>query len=500
LKAYQAGFFNSMRKRADSRSFNAWIIGDDGDPARARAFLDILDLHRVEYQPLGVATRSGDREFQPGHAWIIPVQQKQFGLLEAMMERRTNFQDNTFYDVSAWTLPLAFNLPFTTVSRVPQHGDVTGSSKGLPPETDAAAWAIPWNQLEAPALLQSLLRAGVRVRVADQAFSAQTGNGLQSFAPGTLVIQAGLQAPEARQDGLALLTSQALAGLDIYSLSSTMTSVGPDLGSKHFVLVAPIKPLLVGGKGVSTYEVGEQWFLLDQRLGIPTPVVEQQRLGTINIWDYTHLLFADGEYESLGDEAKQVIARWVRDGGVLVVIGRAANWAESICFEALPENCPAPAQQEPAGQPVTPRAYADFAADQADQVIGGAIVASVLDLSHPIAFGYTGMNLPLFRRGTAVLKPSDNPYSTPVRYTREPLMAGFIGKDRLAAFAGQPAVIAEKQGQGVVVRFANTPLFRGFWRGTEKLYVNALYFAQVIETTDLPGFTPVRPPEAKRQP
>ncbi len=98
-----------------------------------------------------------------------------------------------------------------------------------------------------------------------------------------------------------------------------------------------------------------------------------------------------------------------------------------------------------------------------------------------------------------MLEPSDNPYSTPVRYAREPLMAGFIGEDRLAAFAGQPAVIAEKHGKGLVVRFANTPLFRGFWRGTEKLYINALYFGQVVETTELPVSGPLPKPEAQRQ-
>jgi hypothetical protein len=52
--------------------------------------------------------------------------------------------------------------------------------------------------------------------------------------------------------------------------------------------------------------------------------------------------------------------------------------------------------------------------------------------------------------------------------------------------SGQPAVIAEKKGNGLVVRFANNPLFRGFWRGTERMYINALYFGQVIEATDLP--------------
>ncbi|MCJ7814709.1 MAG: hypothetical protein MUP31_01530, partial [Xanthomonadales bacterium] len=499
LKAYQAGFYDSMRKRAASRNFNAWIIGDGGDPARARAFLEILDLHQVEYQPLGAAVREGGREFLPGHAWVVPVQQAQFGLLEAMLEQRTTFADNTFYDVSAWTLPLAFNLPFATVSRVPEYATATGSSNGLPPDANAIAWAIPWNQLEAPALLQSLLTAGLRVRVATRAFSAQTSNGLHAFEPGTLVIQSGLQPPDTRPNGLRLLTEQALAGLEIYSLSSTMTGVGPDLGSKHFALVKPINPLIVGGEGTSPYGVGEQWFLLDKRLNIPTTIVEHQRLGMIDLWDYTHLLLADGEYDSFADELKMVIARWIKDGGVLIAIGGAANWAESICFEVLVESCELPAEELIVSQTATPRAYADFATDEADQVIGGAIVASVLDLSHPLTFGYTRMDLPLFRRGTTVLKPGNNPYSTPVRYTRDPLMAGFIGEDRLAAFAGQPAVIAEKHDQGLVVRFANTPLFRGFWRGTEKMFVNALYFGQVIETTQLPEFAPPPKPEAQRQ-
>ena len=63
---------------------------------------------------------------------------------------------------------------------------------------------------------------------------------------------------------------------------------------------------------------------------------------------------------------------------------------------------------------------------------------------------------------------------------------------------GAPALIAEKQGDGLVVRFANTPLFRGFWRGTERLYFNALYFGQVVKATRLPEFAPVPVPEAPR--
>jgi hypothetical protein len=57
---------------------------------------------------------------------------------------------------------------------------------------------------------------------------------------------------------------------------------------------------------------------------------------------------------------------------------------------------------------------------------------------------------------------------------------------RLEQMKGQPAVIAERHGQGLVVRFANNPLFRGFWRGTERLWVNALFFGPLVGRTQLP--------------
>jgi hypothetical protein len=499
LMAYQSGFHNAMLERARSRNFAAWLVGDDGDPARARAFLEILDLHQIEYQALAESVRAGSHEFRPGHAWVIPAAQRQFGLLEAMMEQRTAFGDNTFYDVSAWTLPLANNLPFTKVNRIPRTEAMTESSSGLPPDASAAAWAVRWSQLDTPALLQELLQADVRVRTATKSFSAQTNGGLKTFEPGTLVVQAGVQTPVALLKSREVLGNSALAGLEVHSFDSTMTVAGPDLGAKHFKLIKPVNPLIVGGSDNSSYGVGEQWFLLDQRLGIPATIVEAERLAQIDLWNYTHLLLADGDYKSITNGLKKVIARWVQDGGILVSVNRAASWAEGLCFEDLPDKCVTVDSETAGEKQATARAYSDFADDKANLVIGGAIVSSVLDLSHPIAFGYRRAELPIFRRGTTILTLGSNAYSTPVHYTSDPLMAGFIGDERLAEFRGQPAVIAEKRGKGLLVRFANNPLFRGFWRGTEKLYINALFFGQVVESTELPEIEPAPGPDTPRQ-
>ena len=486
LKAYQAGFHRFMLDRAESRKFAAWIVGDDGDPARAREFLDMLDLHRIEYRALGEAVRAGGRDFRPGSAWVIPVRQKQFGLAEAIMERRTEFADNTFYDVSAWTMPLAYNLPYATTARLPASEDPVESSRGLPPDTAARAWLVPWSQLEAPALLGRLLENGARIRAARKHFTAQTVGGLVALQPGTLVVHAGIQDEENRAAILATLEEAALSGLVIHSLGDTMTPAGPDFGASHFTPVEPVRPLILGGKGASAYDTGAAWHLLDYRLGMAAPIVEQQHFEGVDLGGFTHLLLADGRFDTIGKTAEDRIARWVKAGGILVASGRAAGWAETLCFE---KECGK--AENGAGEDELPeaRAYSDFADDRAKLVIGGAIVATVADLTHPLAWGLQRPELPLFRQGTTLLGPSANAYTTPVRYTNEPLLAGFIGAERLDEMRGQPAVIAERKGEGLVVRFANTPLFRGFWRGTEKLFLNALFFGQTVQDTTLPRVT-----------
>ena len=495
LKSYQSGFHRAMMQRARSLKFEGWIMGDDGDPARARELLDVFDLHQVTYSPLGEVVSAAGQRFEPGHAWVIPARQKQAALVEAMLEQRTTFKDNTFYDVSAWTLPLAFNLPFATVSRLPQTLETPAASRGNPAQRDARAWLVPWRQLNAPRLLQRLLETPARVRTSRKPFSANTTAGLVAFQPGTLVIQAGIQDAPDLETTYALLNEAALNGLEVFSVESTLTPAGPDFGAGHFPLLRPVRPLIVGGQGVSSYDTGTAWHLLDLGLGMATPVIEHQHLERTDLRDYTHLLMADGTFNGIGEPDRRRIARWIDDGGILVASGRAATWAESLCFST---ECPQQEDTEPDRPVPKARAYADYADDSARLVIGGAIVATVADLSHPLAYGLQRPALPLFRQGTTLLEPSDNAYATPVRYAPDPLLAGFIGPERLNEMRGQPAVIAERQGRGLVVRFANNPLFRGFWRGTEKLFINALYFGQTVQPTALPKVTGAPQPEPER--
>src|SRR5690606_17008678 len=51
-------------------------------------------------------------EFRANNSFIVPLNQPQYRLIKGMFETRTEFQDSLFYDVSAWTFPMAFNVDY----------------------------------------------------------------------------------------------------------------------------------------------------------------------------------------------------------------------------------------------------------------------------------------------------------------------------------------------------------------------------------------------------
>lgn len=480
LKKYQAGFFQTTQQRAAKAGFQAWIIGDDNDPARAGELMDIFNRHQVEYHALSSEVTADGQVFKPGHAWVIPVKQRQFGLAQAMIETRTKFADNTFYDVSAWSLPMAYNLPYAKLARVPATTDNSPLPAASAADPNAVAWVIPWRQMQTPSVLQDLLDADIRVRAATKPFSMEG----VAFGEGSLIVLAGIQDEEKSGDILEIFQQAAARGVNVHSYNTHLTGSGPGLGTSHFKNVPAIKPLLIVGDGVRAYDAGEAWFQMDQRLGVAAVMINMNRLKKINLNDYTHLLLVNGKYAAIGKKLKQGIAAWVSAGGVLVAIQDAASWAESLCFET--DGCDeTPDEEDAKDDESKAMAYADFDEQKAQRTIGGAIVSVLVDPTHPIAFGYN-KEMPLFRRGSVLLQASENLFTTPLRYTEKALISGYIGEQRLTEMSNQPAVIAERHDKGLIVRFANNPLFRGFWRGTERLWVNALYFGPLVGKTELP--------------
>jgi len=118
----------------------------------------------------------------------------------------------------------------------------------------------------------------------------------------------------------------------------------------------------------------------------------------------------------------------------------------------------------------------------AEHVIGGAIFATDLDTTHPLGFGFANRDLPVHRNVSFTLdRPDDNPFAVPVQYKDDPLLTGYASEKRQREIGGTPSVIAQREGRGAVILMADNPVFRGTYPGTEKLLMNAIFFAGLID-------------------
>jgi len=534
LLAHQAEFFRRAVADAGRSPTAGWVAGDGGDPARAVEMLALLRAHGIEVHRLARRVRAGGHVFEPGRAWVVPAAQRQALLAEALFERRTEFADDTFYDVSSWTLPLAFDLPYAELElrgggepvrggRIDALEPYVGERVGEPalppgrrPTTagDPYAWVFEWSGYWAPRALRRLQEAGARARVATRPFEAETDAGRRRFGYGAIVVPRGSQEVEPAELARVWDAISVEDGVDVYALASGLTAGGVDLGSPSLRPLEPPRPLLVVGDGVSPYEAGEVWHLLDRRFGVALPLVERDRLERVDLDDYSHVFLVGGRYGGLGESTTEALRGWLRRGGVLVASGGAAFWAgpalvaaqegtgegggqrtgsSAASGGAATAAQPTPEDAEPAPEPATqpaadrePPAYADAERIAATALVSGAIFETRLDVTHPIAFGYGDPLLPVFRESSEVLEPSDNPYENVALYTETPRLAGYASDANVEKIAGTAAVLASRVDRGTAVRIADDPVFRAFWLGPSKLLLNALYFGLTVKRTEPP--------------
>jgi len=208
-----------------------------------------------------------------------------------MFEQRTEFVDNTFYDVSAWTLPRAFNLPFAQVNTVPERGNVADQPNSFfTPQANASAYIIKQHNLAGSAMAMQLLNEDVGVY--------RVGNGNLEVGPDSLVTVGDFVIPMLRgadheQLQQQLATQAQQWQVPVQSVTSGFNTAGLDLGSPNVQRLKTVKPLMVVGRGVSPMEAGHIWHLVDRRLGLPLPMLDVDTRGSFNLDDYTHLLIPD---------------------------------------------------------------------------------------------------------------------------------------------------------------------------------------------------------------
>jgi hypothetical protein len=183
-----------------------------------------------------------------------------------------------------------------------------------------------------------------------------------------------------------------------------------------------------------------------------------------------------GNYKLLDKNNREKLKTWISKGNTLITSAKASSWAvkNKLVNEKLVT------VKKDSSKQTDRMDYADARGFKGKQSIGGAIFQVDLDLTHPIGFGYHNKKLPVYKNNRVWLMPSKNQFSTVAKYAENPHIDGYVTKENLELMSQSASIIVSKKGKGRVVLFADNPNFRGSWFGTNKLFMNAVFFGSLI--------------------
>ncbi|WP_437824026.1 M14 family metallopeptidase [Tenacibaculum mesophilum] len=463
---YQQGFYKNSRS---SETNKAIVFGDEKDATKTNHLAEVLQRHQIKLHELKEDFTSNGKRFKKGYSYVVPMNQKNHRLVKAMFDVRTTFKDSLFYDVSAWTFNYAFGVDYAdNVSLSKAGAEVTQlqPKQGTIQQKSSVGYLFSWNEYSTPKALNTILEKGLRAKVAMKEF-VNDGN---SYDYGTIFIPAQNQKLNGNElfDFLGKVANENY--IEIKGVSTGLNE-GIDLGSRNFEAVKKQKVAMLVGKGVTSYDAGEIWHLLDQRYDMKLTKLDTDYSSRVNLDKYTTIIVPNSR--SIDKNLVEKLKVWVRNGGVLIGYRNTVNWLSNRGFINVKFN---KAKIDSVNNVSFENRSLQFGA----QVIGGAIFEAKIDRSHPINFGYKNDKIALFRNTKQFIQPDAKSFNNPIQYTSNPLLSGYISKENLKELKNTVPFKAGRLGSGRVIVFTDNTNFRGFWFGTNKLLINAVFFGKLM--------------------
>jgi hypothetical protein len=470
---YQREFYQNLPAEKGGYVFSA-----ENDPARVYHFNEMLQLHQIDIQELTQDLSAEGKKFKKNKSYYVSLNQSQQKLIKTIFETQTKFQDSLFYDISTWTFPLAFDLTYSKLAIAPEAKKLEKVEfpKGkLVGQENKIGYFFKWEHYYAPRAANRLLNKGLKIRTVTQKTVFKVQNESVELDYGTILIPFGIQNMPSERVWAMMQELAEKDGVDIYSLSGGLAENGPDLGSANMRPLARPSVAAIMGDNVENNDVGEVWHLLDQRYEMPLTMLDFDRLSSANLQRYNTLVLVSGSYSNMSSTALENLKTWLRQGNTLIAIGSANNWlkANNLASDLALKTPP----KEDSTR-ILP--YADKDKLSGAQILAGSIFEGQLDTTHPLAYGFKNQKISVFRDNTIFVKKPNSPYQSPLLYSKNPLLSGYVSKQNLAQIKESAGIVVSFYGQGRVISMIDNPNFRAFWYGTNKLFANALFFSRFI--------------------
>ena len=470
LLDYQRDFYKNAHNEVTKDKNKAIVVGDMYDRSKMFHFADMLKRQHIKFNKLKSPLKVGNKDFNEHNSIVIPTNQPNYKIVQAMFDQRTSFPDSLFYDISAWTLPMAFNVDYQYITNTTSVGDEITElafTEGKVEANSNYAYLFTWDDYYSPKALYNLLSKGIRAKVAMKPFSLEG----KSYDYGTIMIPVENQSLNGAALFSLLKEISKESGVDIDAVSTGLTQ-GIDLGSSNFETLSNANVAVIVGDGITSYDAGEIWHLLDTRYNMPVTKLDTRNLSRTNLDKYSAIILPNTFGNGLNG-FQEKLKSYVQNGGILIGYRNSATWLSSNNFIKLDLKKVKPNTTD---VPFDKREELRGA-----QVVGGAIFEAKIDRSHPVNFGYHDDKIALFRNTTVFIKPdSISNYKNAMQYTKNPLLSGYISKENLKAISETLPFKSSNLGIGKVIVFTDNTNFRAFWYGTNKLLTNAIFFGKFM--------------------
>ncbi len=434
-----------------------------------------IEVHRVEADfeavrchPFGDNDASETRRF-PAGTFLVSMAQPKKRLAKALLEPRAAVLENRFYDISAWSLPLAFGVEAYWTERRSEVAagpiqEVEAPAGEVVGESGRVGYLVHWDALDAARFADRLLRGGTRVEMATESFAIDG----EAYAPGTLFVPSVGNGGGVRD---RVAAAAAATRVTARAIDTGWTSSGPDLGSDAWSGLATPSIAVVSGEGTSASGVGAVKFLLEEQLGVPYSAVSIERWSGLDLRRYNVLIVPDGFGYGSRIGKSDGLKAWIEEGGVAIGLAGGAFYLGGEAAGLTRVKTGGADEESKADK--TWKTIREMEADRRERNVPGTLFQVRLDPDHPLAFSYP--------RTVAVLMESTRAFDVegPGRrlglFEDEAYLSGYISDENRKKLVGQAYLAEVSVGRGRVILFAEDPTFRGFVRGQTGLLVNAIY-------------------------
>ncbi len=529
-------------------SAREYVLVPGHDPSRAERLARNLATQGIEVRRAAEAVTIGGRTI-PAGAYLVANAQPSGRLIRNLLDlqteqsaefiarqeaRRRRRQPDQIYDITAWSLPLVYDVEVVTSSAA-----ITVRSTPVPASYDAPAeerplaagkvgYLVPWGAA-ASSLTSAAVKQGLRVETVGGAFTL----GERRYPIGTALVRTAGNPANLHARMTALATAH---GAEVVPIDSAYVDAGTSLGSPENGFVKAPRVLLAWDLPTSSLSAGWTRYVLERRFGQMVTTVRTASLGRVDFADYDVLVLPSGNYAGqINDAVLNRVKDWLRQGGTLVTLAEATRWAVGSGVGLLDTNAllkdgrpdvpattgaapsgggsgatasatTAPAAGATAKPPATDSADArpsgqgskpapppspgprdpspdDAAYDKAIQpererpdAQPGALLRATVDTEHWLSAG-SDDETQVVIEGARVFAPIKlNAGRNVVYYGRKDALvaSGLVWPEGQDLLVRKPYLMHQPFGQGHVIAFAEDPNYRGYVEASMLLFMNAV--------------------------